>query len=643
MLFPRPKVREPARHTAYSETLINYCGVMRLPDEDRRLSPYTGWTRAHWEAVADQTLAAARKYASPRRALIELPGPASVSGRRSDGLEGFARTFLAAGFRLAHGGDSSDLSGLAQWYADGLAAGVDPDSPERWPGLNEVPQARVEAASIALALHESRAVLWDRLDDRTKQQTVEWLAASLGQVYAACNWVWFQNVTEAFLRSVGGPWSAEDIERNIALTESWYVGDGWYTDGFAGTAARNFDWYAGWAMNFYPLWYCRMSGEDGTRYRERLRSYLDTAQHLFAPNGSPLHQGRSLTYRFAATAPFWAGALFDATPLPPGRTRRLASASLRYFADAGSWDADGLQRIGWHGEFEPIRQPYSGPGSPYWSSKAFAGLALPADHPVWTEPELPLEVEQRDVALHVEATGWLVSGTKNDGVIRVFNHGTDHAPDDRPGADDPGYARHAYSTHTGPGYDRQAWHAPVDNHVALIDRAGNVSHRRPLTPVSVSGRVAVSRHRAHWIDGSLPDAFVWPPREASFVEGPLVTTASVVRGPVEIRLVRIEEETDCILRVGGFQTADDRLTSVVVGLRGLPVAAVVETNGADAFGPGSTVPVVLSDGPAVKGEIYAAAIILTGADLAPRQHRVEVDAGQVTILWPDGDRETVKL
>jgi hypothetical protein len=397
-------------------------------------------------------------------------------------------------------------------------------------------------------------------------------------------------------------------------------------------------------MNFYPLWYCRMSGSSlDERYRERLRSYLDTVQHLFAPNGSPLHQGRSLTYRFAATAPFWAGALFDATPLPPGRTRRLASACLRYFHGAGSWDEHGLQRIGWHGEFEPIRQPYSGPGSPYWSSKAFAGLVLPPGHPVWTEREQPLEVEERDVELCVRATGWLVSGTKKDGVIRVFNHGTDHQPDDRFGADDPGYGRHAYSTHTGPGYDRQAWHAPVDNHVALIDSAGNVSHRRPLTPVSIGERVAVSRHRAHWIDGTLPDAFVWPPREASFIAGPLITTASIVRGATEVRLVRVEEDTDCVLRVGGFQVADDRLTSVVIGLRGLPESGTLATDGADAFGPQSTVPFVQSDGPAVRGEIYAAAITLTGADLPPWQLRVEVDADLVTVLWPDGNRETVKL
>jgi hypothetical protein len=240
----------------------------------------------------------------------------SVSGRHSDGFEGFARTLLAAGFRLAqpHAGDGV----LAQWYADGLAAGTEPGSPEAWPRLADVPQARVEAASVAIALHESRAVLWDHLDDRVRDRVVGWLADAVGRTdYPPCNWVWFQNVVEAFLRSVGGPWSVEDIERNTAATESWYRAGGWYTDGLYHRTGRKFDWYAGWAMNFYPLWYCRMSPDHAdapmwTRYRQRLRAYLDGAQHLFAADGTPMHQGRSLTYRHAALAPVWAGAVFDA-------------------------------------------------------------------------------------------------------------------------------------------------------------------------------------------------------------------------------------------------------------------------------------------------------------------------------------------
>jgi hypothetical protein len=642
------------------------------PLEDRARSPYTGWTRAHWEAAADRTLAAVRPYASPGHALVDLPGPPSISGRRSDGLEGFARTFLAAGFRLASQGTDRADGTLAEWYADGLAAGTDPGSPERWPRVTEVNQAKVEAASIALALHESRHVLWDKLDDGVRERVVTWLAEVIGQPYPACNWLWFQNVVEAFLRSVGGPWSAQDIESNISTMDGWYIDEGWYTDGYEGRGtARNFDWYAGWAMNFYPLWYCRMSGDHAgpelwRRYRERLYFYLDGAQHLYAPDGAPLHQGRSLTYRHAALAPVWAGAIFDASPLAPGRARRLASGVLRHFAERGGGPTpdgsapDRLESIGWYGPLEPIRQPYSGPGSPYWSSKGFAGLVLPADHPVWTDVERPLEVEERDVARTLAVPGWLVSATRADGVVRVVNHGADHAADEALSTDDPGYSRYAYSTHAGPEYACR----PVDNHVALLDPSGYPAHRRPLRPLSVEGRVAISRHRAHWPVGELPDEHTWPPRQPAFWTGPCVTTASVPRGAVEVRLARVDGAAHggpWTLRIGGYALADaappeveaegatatarrpDGLTSTVVGLVGLPAGRVVERSGTNAFGAHSAIPVAESGAPVRFGEVYAAAVILTGVAVVELPTVTVAPDAAIVVRWPDGEEDHLWL
>lgn len=617
--------------------------------EDRELSPHTGWTRAHWEAVADRTLSAVRPFASPSHALIDLPGPVSASGRHSDGLEGFARTFLLAGFRLAQGDDG----GLAQWYAEGLAAGTDPASPERWPRITEIDQAKVEAASIALALHESRHVVWNALSDGVRERVIAWLAETIGQPHPPCNWLWFQNIVHAFLRSVGGPWSADEVERNIATMDAWYLGGGWHTDGLIGReTGRKFDWYAGWAMNFYPLWHCRMTGADPTVHRERLRQYLAGVQHLYAPDGAPLHQGRSLTYRHAALAPVWAGAVFDTGPLSMGRTRRLASGVLKHFAER----VPDLQPVGWYGAFEPVRQPYTGGGSPYWSAKGFAGLVLPADHPVWTAVEEPLAVEEGDVAVTLPVPGWLVSATRADGVTRVVNHGADHAADEIPATDDPNYSRHAYSTHAGPWFDGSL----VDNHVALVDAAGRPSHRRPFAPVEIRDRVAVSRHRAHWPVGEPPRA-VWPPLQPEFAAGPWLTTASVLRGAVEVRLAVVDSAGPYTVRIGGYAVAaddppsstvdgeravvwrPDGLTSTVVGLRGLPVAGVLDRAGVDAYGPHSAVPFVTTTEPVRAGEVHAAAVVLTGAGEGRDLPAVAVAGGVVTVRWPDGAEDAVDL
>lgn len=593
-----------------------------LPPPDWDLSPHTGWTRAHWLAVADTLLTSIRPFASPGHALVDLPGPASRSGRWSDGLEGFARTFLLAAFRLV--GAAGEPAELAEWYARGVATGTDPRSAERWPTPAEKGQAKVETASVALALHLTRPWVWDRFGDRVRHHVIDWLAGMIGTTTPNNNWIWFQNIAQAFLRSVGGPFDAEEIERNIAKTETWYVGDGWYSDGDVSPGGnRNFDYYNGWAMHFYPLWYCGIAGVDDRVYRERLARYLQDAQHLVGADGAPLVQGRSLTYRWAMLAPFWLGCLFDASPLPAGRTRRLASGVLSHFLERGAVDADGLLPLGWYHAFPAIRQTYSGPGSPYWASKGFAGLALPADHPVWTDVEEPLVVQTRDVLVALRGPGWLVSATKADGVVRMVNHGGDHGKPGGYDRDDPFYDRFAYSSAGAPDLGQPDPAAPVDSHVALVTEDGRPSLRRPYERIAIDGRVAVSRHRAHWVTAL----------------GPTLTVASVLRGEIEVRIVRVDDEPErpLRLRIGGAALVGDGLVNAVTPLVGEFESGVTRRRDANPFGRYSVSPWVLSSGPVHAGDVYVVAVRL-GAGAA-RLPTVAVAGDRVTVTWPDGERD----
>ncbi|RKN12497.1 DUF2264 domain-containing protein [Streptomyces radicis] len=638
-------------------------------------SPITGLTRGDWERAAGRLLDAVRPHAVPGHSLIHLPGPTSGSGRLSDGLEGYARTFLLAAYRSAHAGRHLADHVLAP-YAEGLEHGTDPTAPGRWPLPAELPQARVEAAAVAIGLHESRHRLWDRLPDRVRQRTVDWLGGISDTEVPPNNWLWFKAVVAAFLRSVGAPHSTGDIARAVERTEEWYAGGGWYTDGARGPGQRrNFDHYNGWAMHLFPLWYCRISGglaepELLPRYRERLRAFLDDAAHLVAGNGAPLFQGRSLIYRFGAAAPFFVGALFDATPLAPGLTRRAGSGMLRYFIDRGAAEEKDVLSLGWHARFPPIRQNYSGPASPYWASQAFAGLLLPPEHPVWTAPEERLPVERGDFTRSLAAPGWLVSGTASDGVIRVVNHGTDHTPPDRPARDDPFYARLAYSTHTAPDLglrpdlsgdpqahprdgDARAPQGP-DNRVSLVDGDGALSHRSPLRRVLLAEGVAVSAHTAHWPVLGEPDRERWP-------AGPAVLTASLVHGPWEVRLVRVAEGTGHPVVIGGHALAaerppevtatDDRvvvtrpdgLTSALVVLHppsGDAALSVRRATAVNAFGTFSATPVYEAG-----GTLHATAVFLgTTRDAAlPPPPEVRLTAGSATVSWPDGTTGEVAL
>jgi hypothetical protein len=528
--------------------------------EDRALSPYTGWTRDHWVALARQLLATARRYGSPDHARIHFPGAVGGYGHDVDGLEGFARTFLAAGC-LAAGSEGADLTEL-EWYADGFRVGPDPtlDPARRWVRPSEHDQAKVEACSLATILHLTRPYLWDQFDSRTQEMTIDYLAEWIHASYPKNNWVWFRLITQQFLRSVGGPWSAEDQAEDLAFSESCYVADGWYRDG----PGRTFDYYGGWVFQVYPLLWCDMLPDDPVARRlrpvfeERLAAYLPAAVRLLGADGAMLGAGRSLIYRFTAAATLWMGALAGSPALTPGLVRRATSGMVKHFATHGVPDDEGILTMGWYDPWRRLAQSYSGPCSPYWACKGLLGLVLPAAHPVWTAVEEPLPVDTADELVVYPVPGWVVSATQADGIVRVVNHGNDHATVGSTRADSPLYAQYGYSTATFPPLDADAWVTPLAQSVCLLDGRGRASHRTGFIPLGATQDtpvgVAMSRAQAHWVDPA-PTQFLHGSGYVgeSSPAGEL-TVISLVRGPWEVRAVLVGTASPeaVTLRVGGW-------------------------------------------------------------------------------------------
>ncbi|MFI7099939.1 DUF2264 domain-containing protein [Streptomyces sp. NPDC050161] len=616
-----------------------------LPADDRGLSPYTGWTRAHWEATADGLLRAALAHATPRHGLLLLPGGRpSFSGTRSDGLEGFARTFLLAALRVA-GANGDDPHGFLDRYAQGLAAGTEspvPDGqltdehPESWPSLDAVNQAHVEAASIALGLRLTRRWLWDGLDEKVRERVADWLRPALGPSPMDNNWWLFGLTVGGFLADAGieTDRSRTAIDRALARIDEWYVGDGWYSDG----PNRSFDHYNGWALHFYPMLHAHLAGDRAllASHGARLHDHLAHAARLFDANGAPLPFGRSLTYRFAATAAPWIGALTGHTPLTPGTTRRLASGALRHFVDRGAVGDEGLLPLGWYGPYPPLIQMYSGPASPYWASKGFVGLLLPSDHPAWTAPEEALPAETSDVALPLGPTGLLVHSTAADGLVRLHNHGSSALHPSFA----PYYARFAYSTRTGPAHpgstdgtdlDGTSGGDPAqltDNHFALL-ADGLPTQRGPVTPSGQGPGWAASAHTPHGADGEpLP--------------GVRIHSATLVHDRAELRahLVTGAAPGTRVCQTGWAVTAEGPAAQLhpVRGYEGPPREIPA---GSTLIGPAARTTVLegtVTDDP--QGTLFLALASLTDVpDPAPADTlaTVRVTPGLLHVTWADGE------
>ncbi|MBE1515715.1 DUF2264 domain-containing protein [Nesterenkonia halotolerans] len=615
---------------------------MQLPALDFDRSPCTGYTRAHWEAVADGMLVRAWRWASPMGARLDLPGTASGSGVRSDGLEGFARTFLAAAFRVA-GAGGADPHGWLSRYRSGLVAGTatpGAEDVESWPVIRDYDvfgQPMVESASVALSLRLTRPWLWDKLSAEQQDRVADWLRGALTSVPAPNNWYLFPFTVAGFLEAVGrgDQLTAQVRERALRLLDNWYVGQGWYTDGDGGS----FDHYNGWALHLYPVLDEFLqsreasAGKDGSA-GERLYKHLLGFGHFFGGNGAPVYYGRSMTYRFAASAAVGLGAVTGDTPLTPGASRRVLSGSLKHFLDRGALDGRGLLSLGWYGEHAATLQPYSGPSSPYWASKAFVALLAPPEDPLWTEREDPAPVETEDHVIPLEAPGFLLQSTQEDGVVRLHNHGNDHlrATNGEAGSEsNPLYSRWAYSTHTGPSAPENQ----ADNDVAVLWRGA----RGVRTRVHALGTGA--EHGVGWAASWHRPIF---PGRAAAYPGLRVTSVVVVFGAAELRIHVVSgAPKGASLQSSGWaaprHAAD--VSSILLPQVGWTASDVVTAPAGTAYGISARIPLLHADLAPDRRQVFVSLASLSGsavsADLVTSVEDLRVTSEQVSFRWAEHD------
>lgn len=668
--------------------------TLDLPPEDRARSPITGWTRAHWEAVADHLLDSLGPWWSPAQARIDLPGRASAAGPASDGLEAFARSFVLAAYRAADGSPAGQTR-LAR-YREGLAVGTDPTAAEAWPTPQVARQSLVEAASLVTALAALGRPFWDDLDDRTRHHVAEWLQGGLQLPLRSLptnNWLLYPVLIEAFLRSVGVAPVARPSDEALALIESFHVADGWYRDG-PGDA---FDHYGAWSIHHHLATWLRIQGSAAdpdvvATLGARRRAFLDAYCDLFGTDGAPLHHGRSLPYRTATAGPFWLAALDGDSPLSAGATRRLASGVLRHFVDRGV-GVDGPLSLGWYDECLALTQRWAGPGSPYLASLGFAGLLAPPDHALWTAPEEPLPLDVGDVSRTIAATGWVVSGTAADGIVRVANHGADHHPFPVERDDNPLYRKLIYSTATGPGLGLADTH-DIDATVTVLGDDDALLLRSRWTTVASGDGWAISRTVAEArspgsravlaatvarYEGALvrrvPPLRLLPRRRLlRRLLGPpavppsgydQIETCSVLRGDVEVRVHHLSTLDLRSLRDGGAMvaasqevatdhgpgwarvTSSNGLTSVAVALHGGRRSSAPGYDDANAFGPRAAAPVLVS-APIVAQGLVASAFVLRRGHCDPTELAASVAFRPVgrragVLEWADGERFLVCL
>lgn len=378
-----------------------------------------------WRSAAENLLQPLANLMQDGKADLPLIGQASNHGAQADRLESFARPCLLAAHWLASEPAKSEKlsrSKIAEWFQRGLVIGTDPASPEYWGPTANHHQHTVEMAALTLALQAAREQLWTPLSKAEREQVARWFASIRGAGLHRNNHMFFNVMTLSFLAQEGFARASDApvMDHLMEVLESMAVGGGWFIDGMNETV----DYYQGYAFHYYGPWWAKLYGQTNparaTRWKNWAGEFLKDYAHFFAASGENPPFGRSMCYRFAATAPFALAEHCGVSAIPPGQARRICSANLDFFLRRNTQQKQGALSLGWTDEFPEITEAYSCAGSVYWAAKGFAPLLLPRDHAFWESAEQPMPAEKSDFQIAVPQAGLTVRS--HAGEVEVLNN-----------------------------------------------------------------------------------------------------------------------------------------------------------------------------------------------------------------------------
>ncbi len=511
-------------------------------------------SRADLQRAVGDLFAPLLPYFSPSGARVRLSAAAAHFDRAAADLEGFARPLWGIAPLVAGGG----TFGHWQLYRDGLANGTNPKHPDYWGTISSIDQRQVELAAIGFSLRLARTELWDPLDDAAKANVAAYLINGREHEFVDSNWKFFRVMIDLGLTHCGVAVDAAKREAYLDGLERFAMDNGWYRDG----SIRSADHYIPFAFHFYGLIYAVLSGDTvrAARYRERAAAFARSIRHWYAPDGSALPFGRSLTYRFAH-AGFW-GALAYAgvEALPWGQIKGYYLRNLRWWARRPIFERDGVLSVGYGYPNLLMSESYNSAGSPYWALKAFLPLALADDHPFWAAEEEAPEIFEAPVPL--PEPGMVAQHLP--GHIVALASGQEQR---RWRGTAEKYGKFAYSTRYGFSIELDDRHLPgtaCDNMLGFSDDGRHLRVREDNEAVLIAGDKLYARWRPYadvLVETWLIPAGLWhirlhevtTPRRLEVVEGGFAIAKPDFKAFVEM----------AVGARAGVKTAED--VSVIVG------------------------------------------------------------------------------
>jgi len=416
------------------------------------ISPYTGYTRAHWLEITEHILSGALAYVNPQTGVFNLPQttggflkfqdkPAETRARIMERIMIGAVIYIAATGKDDVPGYKGSISAP---FRNAIIRGTDPQNADYWGEPLLYDQIGVTFAWGAYLCPEH---FWDPLTEQQKQHLLTYLQKqSYNRAYDN-NHYYFHMFSAMLLEKNGFDNNRVHHTQMFKRLLGWYRGDGWFIDG----GGRAFDYYNMWGFHLFnhmlyrydPVW----REQFGEEIQNTTSRFLETFPYFFGRDGGPIPWGRSLSYRFANMAPIGWAVINGNQTLSPGLARRMASGNLNYFWENGCLSDNKLLNRGFRGTNHSVPESYLVPGDAYFALHGLVCLLIPADHPFWTAQEEPIPADATGGKAVLPGAEMTVRVSPVDGDARLYPVGQ---PCSRTVWQSPvKYCQHAYSSTLG--------------------------------------------------------------------------------------------------------------------------------------------------------------------------------------------------
>jgi hypothetical protein len=308
-------------------------------------------------------------YKTEEGSQIIYPGVPGTRGLVVEGLEGFARTapmiatWLSSGrsrnVKLSDGSTYDILSHLK----NGIIQGTTPSSSGYWGDFEDFDQRAVEAADIALVIWLLKKKMNVEFNSLEFKHIKNWLKQINKKQIHGGNWHLFRLIVNTVLFDFGDDSKKQAINQDYNEFKSFYVGDGWFSDGKNGAI----DYYNVWQMQYFLFWLSEIKPNlDDQFIHQVFTLFAKSYKYFISKQGFPIW-GRSSCYRLAAPVPLIINGLKNNQEA--ALAKRSLDATWIYFIGKGSLKS-GTVTQGYCGNDPELLENYSGRASCLWSLRS---------------------------------------------------------------------------------------------------------------------------------------------------------------------------------------------------------------------------------------------------------------------------------